>query len=127
MIAGRFGDNGELFFSVEMVAANGEQFEVEAILDTGFTTGWLAINYQDLEALEWSIIIPKIEMQTAQGVDYFDLYEGKVIVDDKEFTIPVHVGEEIPDTLMGSLWLDIMQLVVNKPKGILTLEVVEVD
>ena len=68
-----------------------------------------------------------IEMQTAQGVDYFDLYEGKVIVDDKEFTIPVHVGEEIPDTLMGSLWLDIMQLVVNKPKGILTLEVVEVD
>ncbi|MEL6165008.1 MAG: aspartyl protease [Cyanobacteria bacterium J06628_3] len=127
MIAGRFGDNGELFFSVEMVAANGEQFEVEAILDTGFTTGWLAINYQDLEALDWSIIIPKIEMQTAQGVDYFDLYEGKVIVDDKEFTIPVHVGEEIPDTLMGSLWLDIMQLVVNKPKGILTLEVVEVD
>ena len=127
MIAGRFGDNGELFFSVQMVAANGEQFEVEAILDTGFTTGWLAINYQDLEALEWSIIIPKIEMQTAQGVDYFDLYEGKVIVDDKEFTIPVHVGEEIPDTLMGSLWLDIMQLVVNKPKGILTLQVVEVD
>lgn len=127
MIAGRFGDNGELFFSIQMVAANSEQFEVEAILDTGFTTGWLAINYQDLEALEWSIIIPKIEMQTAQGVDYFDLYEGKVIVDDKEFTIPVHVGEEIPDTLMGSLWLDIMQLVVNKPKGILTLEVVEVD
>ncbi len=66
-------------------------------------------------------------MQTAQGVDYFDLYEGKVIVDDREFTIPVHVGEEIPDTLMGSLWLDIMQLVVNKPKGILTLEVVKVD
>ena len=58
MIAGRFGDNGELFFSVEMGAANGEQFEVEAILDTGFTTGWLAINYQDLEALDWSIIIP---------------------------------------------------------------------
>jgi predicted aspartyl protease len=127
MIAGEFGNNGELFFSVQMVAANGEQFEVEAILDTGFTTGWLAINYQDLEALEWLIIIPKIEMQTAQGVDYFDLYEGKVIVDDREFTIPVHVGEEIPDTLMGSLWLDIMQLVVNKPKGILTLEVVKID
>ena len=127
MIAGEFGNNGELFFSVQMVAANGEQFEVEAIFDTGFTTGWLAINYQDLEALEWLIIIPKIEMQTAQGVDFFDLYEGKVIVDDREFTIPVHVGEEIPDTLMGSLWLDIMQLVVNKPKGILTLEVVKVD
>lgn len=127
MIAGRFGDNGELFFEIQLVAEFGEQFEVEALFDTGFTTGWLSINSQDLEALEWSIIIPKIEMRTAQGVEYFDLYEGKVIVDNKEFIIPVHVGEELPDTLMGSLWLDIMQLVVNKPKGILTLEVVEVD
>lgn len=49
----------------------------------------------DLEAMEWSIIIPKIEMQTASGVEYFDLYEGKVIVDSKEFIIPVHVGEEV--------------------------------
>lgn len=127
MNCGRFGDNGELFFEIQLVTANGEQFEVEALFDTGFTTGWLAINSQDLEVLEWSVIIPKIEMQTAIGVEYFDLYEGKVIIDSKEFTIPVHVGEELPDTLMGSLWLDIMQLVVNKPKGILTLEAVEVD
>lgn len=127
MIAGRFGDNGELFFEIQLVAANGEQFEIEALFDTGFTTGWLGINSQDLEALEWSIIIPKIEMQTARGSEYFDLYEGKVIVDNKEFIIPVHVGEELSDTLMGSLWLDIMQLVVNKPRGILTLEAVEID
>lgn len=127
MIAGRFGDNGELFFEIQLVAANGEQFEVEALFDTGFTTGWLGINSQDLEALEWSIIIPKIEMQTARGLEYFDLYEGKVIVDNKEFIIPVHVGEELSDTLIGSLWLDIMQLVVNKPRGILTLEAVEID
>ncbi len=53
MIAGQFGNNGELFFSVQMVAANGEQFEVEAILDTVFTTGWLAINYLDLE---WKLL-----------------------------------------------------------------------
>ena len=127
MIVGRFGENGELFFEIQLVAANGEQFEVEALFDTGFTSGWLAINSQDMEALEWSIIIPKISMQTARGLEYFDLYEGKVIIDSKEFTIPVHVGEELPDTLMGLLWLDIMQLVVNKPKGILILEAVEVD
>lgn len=59
-------------------------------------------------------------MQTARGLEYFDLYEGKVIVDSFEFTISVHVGEELPDILMVSLWLDIMQMVVNKPKGILT-------
>ena len=127
MISGRFGDNGELFFEVQLIAANGEDFSVEALFDTGFTTGWLAINSQDLEALQWSIIIPKIEMQTARGVEYFDLYEGKVIIDGKELTMPVHVGEELPDILMGSLWLDIMQLIVNKPREILTLEVVEVD
>ncbi|MEC4812732.1 MAG: aspartyl protease [Scytonema sp. PMC 1069.18] len=127
MIAGRFGGNGELFFEIQLVAANGEQFEIEALFDTGFTTGWLGINSQDLEALEWSIITPKIEMQTARGSEYFDLYEGKVIVDNKEFIINVHVGEELSDTLMGSLWLDIMQLVVNKPRGILTLEAVEID
>ncbi|MUG98519.1 aspartyl protease [Scytonema sp. UIC 10036] len=103
MIAGRFGDNGELFFEIQLVAANNEQFEVEALFDTGFTTGWLGINSQDLEALEWSIITPKIEMQTARGSEYFDLYEGKVIVDNKEFIIAVHVGEELSDTLMGSL------------------------
>ena len=66
-------------------------------------------------------------MQTARGMEYFDLYEGKVIVDSKDFIIPVHVGEELSDTLMGSQWLDIMQLVVNKPKRILTLETVEAD
>jgi predicted aspartyl protease len=127
MISGRFGDNGELFFEIQLVAANGEQFSLEALFDTGFTSGWLSINSQDLEALEWLIMIPKIEMQTARGVEYFDLYEGKVIIDGKEFTIPVHVGEELPEILMGSLWLDIMQLVVNKPKGILTLLMVADD
>ncbi|WP_445637140.1 Aspartyl protease [Nostoc sp. DSM 114161] len=127
MIAGRFGNNGELFFEIQLIVANGEQFEVEAILDTGFTSGWLAINSQDLEGIEWPIVIPQIEMQTARGLEYFDLYEGKVVFAGKEFIIPVHVGEQLPDILLGSLWLDIMQLVVNKPKGILTLEVVQGD
>lgn len=127
MIAGRFGDNSELFFELQLIADNNEQFLVEALFDTGFTTGWLAIHSQDLEGLDWSIIIPKIEMQTASGVEYFDLYEGKVIVDSKEFIIPIHVGEEVPETLMGSRWLDIMQLHVNKPQGILKIEAVEVD
>jgi clan AA aspartic protease len=54
MISGSFGDNGELLFEIELVAANNDKFSVEALLDTGFTDGWLAINTQDLEVLEWS-------------------------------------------------------------------------
>ncbi len=66
-------------------------------------------------------------MTTARGNARLDIHEGKVIIDGTEVIIPVHVGDDIPDTIMGSLWLDIMQLVVNKPKGILTLEMVESD
>jgi predicted aspartyl protease len=109
---------------MQLVAANGEQFIQDALFDTGFTTGWLGINSQDLEALGWQLIIPKIEMQTARGLEYFDLYEGKVIIDDREYVIPVHAAEELSETLMGSLWLDVMQLVVNKPQNILTLELI---
>jgi predicted aspartyl protease len=125
MIVGRFGDNGELFFEIELIAANNERFAVEAILDTGFTTGWLAINAQDIEALQWSAIAYEIEMQTARGDELFDLYEGKVIIDRKEFTVPVHVGDGLPDILIGSQWLEIIELIVKKRKGILTLEILE--
>lgn len=125
MGVGSFGDNGELWFEIQLVAANGEVFSVEALFDTGFTVGWLAINTQDLEALEWLLIAAQIEMRTARGEGQFNLYEGRVIIDGTEFIIPVHVGESIPDTLIGSAWLDIMQLVVNKPRGILKLEMVD--
>jgi predicted aspartyl protease len=122
---GSFGDNGELWLEIQLVATNSEVFSVEALLDTGFTGGWLAINSQDLAVLEWPRIAAQIEMRTARGEDYFDLYEGRVIVDETELIIPVHVGDDIPDTLMGSAWLDIMELFINKSKSIFTLNKVE--
>jgi predicted aspartyl protease len=81
---------------------------------------------QDLDALGWSLIAAQVEMATASGNARFDLYEGVIIIDDTRITIPVHVGNDIPDTLLGSLWLDIMELIVNKPKDILTLEMCEI-
>ncbi|NEP61522.1 MAG: aspartyl protease [Symploca sp. SIO2G7] len=125
MIVGRFGENGELFFEIELITANDEHFAVEAILDTGFTTGWLAINAQDIEALQWLAIDYEIEMITARGSEPFELYEGTVIIDSQEFTIPVHVGEELPDILIGSQWLEIIELIVKKQQGTLTLEVLK--
>ena len=124
MISGRFGENGQLFFEIELIASNGDSFSVEVLLDTGFTTGFLAINSQDLDGLDWSLIAPQIEMQTARGECFFNIYEGRVIIDDQELIVPVHVGEDLPEILIGSQWLDRMQLVVNKPIGILTLETV---
>jgi len=125
MIVGSFGNNGELFFEIQLVAENGEEFPVEALFDTGFTDGWLAINTQDLEALGWPLMISQVEVRIAQGSARFNLHEGKVIIDGTEVIIPVHVGDDVPDTLMGVLWLDIMQLVVNKARGVLTLEMIE--
>jgi predicted aspartyl protease len=125
MIAGSFGDNGELFFEIQLVAAERVEFPIEAILDTGFTNGWLAINIQDLDALGWSLIAAQVEMATARGSAQFDIYEGVIIIDEREVTIPVHVGADIPDTIIGSLWLELMELIVNKSKGILTLEMCE--
>lgn len=123
MIEGRFTDDKELIFDIELVATNGEKFPIEALLDTGFTDGWLAINTQDLEALGWSLLTSQIQLQTAQGKARFNIYEGKIIIDSVEVIIPVHVGDDLPDTILGSFWLDIVQLVINKPNGIFTLEI----
>ena len=125
MIAGMFGENGELFFEIELIANNRERFPVEALLDTGFTTGFLAINFQDLEALNWPLIRSKIELRTARGDEFFDIYQGRVILDEQEFIIPVHVGDNLPEILIGSQWLEIMELAVNKPREILTLRIIE--
>lgn len=125
MIFGRFGDNGELWFEIELIAITGEQFTTEVLFDTGFTTGWLAINSQDLDALKWPIIFERIKMRTARGDELFNIYEGRIIIDGEEVEVPVHVGEEVPEFLMGTQWLETMELVVNKPQGILTLSKVD--
>ncbi|NEQ36569.1 MAG: aspartyl protease [Okeania sp. SIO3I5] len=118
---GKFGNNGELFFEIELVTVTGEKFLVETLLDTGFTTGWLAINSQDLEALQWPLVAPDIEMKTAKGNETFDIHQGLIIIDGEQMTIPVHVGQEVPEFLIGSQWLEIMELTVNKPEQILKL------
>ena len=46
MIQGYFGSNDELFFEIELITANGLEFPVEAMLDTGFSN--------------WSLLTPRI-------------------------------------------------------------------
>jgi len=86
MIAGRFGDEDELFFEVELIANNGLELPVDALLDTGFS-GWLAIDEQDFEGLDW-IYIRRQEMRTAKGEFNFDIYGEKVRIDEQDLTFP---------------------------------------
>lgn len=85
MISGRFGSIGELFFEIDLITAEGEAFQVDALLDTGFTTGWLAVNSQDIDGLGWLVIERNRAMRTAQGQDVFDLYQGTVSLDGVEY------------------------------------------
>ncbi|MCW6051436.1 aspartyl protease [Microcoleus sp. A2-C5] len=121
MIEGRFGDQDELFFEVELIADNGLELPVDALLDTGFS-GWLAMNDQDLEGLDW-IYVKQEKMRTAKGEFNFDLYAGKVRLEGQEFDIPIHVGAGVPEFLIGRQLLKNRRLVVDISAGVLTLEV----
>jgi len=116
---GYFGDKGELFFEIDLIAADGSAVTVNALLDTGFT-GWLAMDIQDVESLGWSFI-EKREMRTARGDAIFDLYVGTIFLDGQELIVPVLAGEQIPEILIGLPWLETRRLVVDRKAGLLTL------
>jgi clan AA aspartic protease len=120
MMEGTFGDRDELFFEIELIADNGLELPVDALLDTGFS-GWLAMDSQDLEGLDW-IYIQREKMQTAKGEFDFDLYAGKIRIENQEFDIPVHVGDGVPEVLIGRQLLKNRRLVVDISAGVLTLE-----
>ncbi|MFN6563087.1 MAG: aspartyl protease [Nostoc sp. ChiSLP01] len=118
MIQGIFGNNGQLFFEISLIASDGLNLPVDAMLDTGFT-GFLAVNKQDLEALNWQFIRQQ-ELRTAQDEKIFDLYLGNVQLNGQEYEIPAFAGDEIIEVLLGSEWLKILPLIVNYQAGILT-------
>jgi len=93
MMQGYFGDKGELFFEIDLIATDRSVITVDALLDTGFTD-WFAMDMQDVDSLGWSYIKEQ-KMQTAGGEVAFNCYQGSVSFDGQELTIPVLVGEEV--------------------------------
>ena len=121
MILGKFGKIGELIFEMDLIADEGERLPIEVLLDTGFTTGWLALDTQDADSLGWSVREHNWTMQTARGEEYFDIYEGRVVIDEVECIIPVLAGAGIAEPLLGLQWLKMLPLSVNFSTGVLTL------
>jgi predicted aspartyl protease len=119
MISGFFGAEDGLFFDIDLIASDGLDLPVDALFDTGFYA-YLAVNNQDLDALDWTYIKQQ-QMFTARGEAVFDLYLGKVRIDGQEFHIPVHVGQDLTEVLLGRKWLETRRLVVDMPLGVLTL------
>ena len=119
MIQGKFGDDGQIFFEIDLITSDRLILPVDTMLDTGFT-GFIAINKQDLDGLEWNYLDKEI-LRTAQGERMFKRYLGKVILDGKEYEVPVYAGDKLTEILLGSEWLKFLPLVVNYQAGILTL------
>ncbi len=108
-----------LYFEIDLITAAGINLTVNVLLDTSFT-GFVAINKQDLDGLDWAFI-RREELRTAQGETTFDIYLGKVLLNGQELEIPVFAREEITEILLGSQWLMNLPLVVNFREGLLTL------
>ncbi|MFP5271862.1 aspartyl protease [Coleofasciculus sp.] len=121
MISGKFGEIGELIFEIDLVGADAERYPIDVLLDTGFTTGYLALDAQDVQSLGWSMIESERAMRMVQGEDFFDIYEGRVFLDEREYIIPVLAGSGISEPLLGLQWLKMLPLAVNFATGMLTL------
>jgi predicted aspartyl protease len=119
MISGFFGVEDALFFEVELITSSGLNLPIDALFDTGFSY-WIALEEQDIDGFGW-VRLERQTMITARGETNFDIYAGKVIFDGQEFDIPVHVGEGLPEPLLGRQWLQTRKLVVDMPSGVLTL------
>lgn len=111
MIHGTFGVEDALFFEIKLIASDDSGLIIDSMFDTGFS-GWLAINDQDID---------QKNMRTAQGDSVFDIYLGKIKLDGQEYDIPVHVGKDLTEVLLGRQWLQTKQLLVNMQTRILTL------
>ncbi len=119
MIHGTFGVEDALIFEIELIASDGSGLVIESMFDTGFSW-WLAMNEQDIDGFGWIQIDQKF-MVTAQGNSLFNIYLGKIKLDGQEYSIPVHIGKNLTEVLLGRQWLQSKELVANISKGILTL------
>ncbi|MBD2546212.1 aspartyl protease [Planktothricoides raciborskii] len=121
MITGEFNHKGELVFEIGLIAADETDFPVQAIFDTGFND-WLLMSNEDAEDLGWRKQPESRKSRTAGGIVFFNIYEGIIVIDEEEFTIPVLAGSRVKDILLGVRWLQFKRLIADYSGGVLTLD-----
>lgn len=116
---GRFGERGELYFEIELISAGGDGLIVDALFDTGFT-GWIALNRQDAQSLDW-LEVDIVPMATARGLASFSSYFERIRFAGQVREIEILGGEEVPEVLMGVAWLQTGRLVADLAQELLML------
>ncbi|WP_413167886.1 aspartyl protease [Capilliphycus salinus ALCB114379] len=124
MINGRITRQG-IYFEIDLITSDGELIPVDALFDTGFTSGILGIHAQDVEALGWQYIATERGVPTANGEADFLIDRGQVFVDEHQIEVPVFVGQfpEIDRVILGYQALELFYITFDNKQNIATLEV----
>jgi clan AA aspartic protease len=112
MITGVVNPNREAIIRLAVAGPRGQQQEIEAIIDTGFT-GFLTLPPAVVAALGLSWLSRQPGILADGSVDIFDVYVGTVLWDGPPRVVEVEAADTEPLVGMGllaqhSLRIDVM-------------------
>ena len=114
MITGVVNANREATIQLVVIGSNGQQQEIEAIIDTGFT-GFLTLPIELVAALGLSWLCRQPGILADGSVDFFDVYVARVIWDGQLRTVEVEAADTEP--LVGMSLLDRHSLRIDVLSG----------
>jgi clan AA aspartic protease len=103
MITGAVNDNREATIRLVMSGSDGQQQEIEAIIDTGFT-GYLTLPPILVQALGLAWLCRQPGILADGSVEVFDVYTATVLWDGQPRTVEVEAADTEP--LVGMSLLD---------------------
>lgn len=119
MISGLVNANREPIIRFVAVGSNGQEQEIEAIIDTGFT-GFLTLPFSLIVALGLSWLCRQPGILADGRVEFFDVFVATVIWDGQPRTVEVEAANTEP--LVGMSLLDRHSLRIDVfPGGVVTV------
>ncbi|MBI3301976.1 MAG: clan AA aspartic protease [Deltaproteobacteria bacterium] len=118
MITGVVNADREATIRLVAIGPNGQQQEIEAIVDTGFT-GFLTLPTALVAALGFSWLCRQPGILADGSIDFFDVYVATVMWDGQLRTVEVEAADTEP--LVGMSLLDHYSLRIDVlPGGVVT-------
>ncbi len=114
MINGVVNANREAVIRLVALGGSGQQQEIDAIIDTGFT-GFLTLPATLIVALELSWLCRQPGVLADGSVSLFDVYVGTMMWDGRPRTVEVETAETEP--LVGMSLLDNHSLQIDVRTG----------